>query len=694
MKLIIFSTILVALLLPAININAQYISNYDKNGKIKPVSQFNQGNKQNSYKPKTEPATKTKASRSEVPLTYEEREKAKKEQERQYQLWLVSDAAQKKADAAKKIADAQRLAAYNKKIAKYDHADLNVNAGWIRRVRLNKKYGYIDASGDEIIPLLYDSVSISFADERAFVKSGNRWGFIDVTGKTIIPIQYDEASNFSNGLAAVKLNGKYGYINKTGQVIIPLIYDDVKPPSFELYAVKLKRAWGFLDKTGVTKIDFQFDELISSFAIPFSAQSSTGQFSPPVAIVVKNNARFKINTTGALVGRKTDIVTGSIVVDALQTGSFTDVRDNKVYGTIKIGDQIWMSQNLDISQFAFGEQIPEAKSAKEWKRAGEKETPAWCYYNNDPENGKKYGKLYNLHAVVKGLVPNGWHIPNKEDWEKLIQYLGGEKIAAGKMKYSSGWNYGEFTEEACGFSGRPGGTRDADGKFNFIGTFGEWWGLNDRKFIFKPSYELWDDRIAMSSGYPSYGLSVRCIKNEEVILSGAAIAEYKDYVKLKKVKKKKKFGFIDESGKMAIDPVYDFASEFFKGFASVMIGNKYGFIDGTGEAIVPLAYDETQWTFAEGYVGVMLNGKWGFVDNKNNIVVPIIYEEVKEFQEGLAPVKLNSKWGFIDKTGKIVVQLIYEGVLGFFDGVSEVYPGNGERRYVNKKGEEIIRPVK
>jgi hypothetical protein len=66
---------------------------------------------------------------------------------------------------------------------------------------------------------------------------------------------------------------------------------------------------------------------------------------------------------------------------------------------IKIGDQIWMTQNLNVDKFRNGDPIQEAKTLEEWNKACRYKQPAWCYYENDPANGKKYKKLYNWYAV-------------------------------------------------------------------------------------------------------------------------------------------------------------------------------------------------------------------------------------------------------------------------------------------------------
>jgi hypothetical protein len=88
------------------------------------------------------------------------------------------------------------------------------------------------------------------------------------------------------------------------------------------------------------------------------------------------------------------------------------------YESVRIGDQLWMTRNLDVDRFRNGDLIPHVKSDEEWIKAGENGQPAWCYYDNDPKNGKKYGKLYNWFAVndPRGLAPKSWHVPTDEEW--------------------------------------------------------------------------------------------------------------------------------------------------------------------------------------------------------------------------------------------------------------------------------------
>ncbi len=98
---------------------------------------------------------------------------------------------------------------------------------------------------------------------------------------------------------------------------------------------------------------------------------------------------------------------------AQQFESLKDSRDGKVYKTVKIGEQVWMAENLNVSTFRNGEPILQTITKTDWENAIKNKKPAWCYYDNDIKNGEKYGKLYIWFAVndPRGLAPIGWHIP-------------------------------------------------------------------------------------------------------------------------------------------------------------------------------------------------------------------------------------------------------------------------------------------
>ena len=103
--------------------------------------------------------------------------------------------------------------------------------------------------------------------------------------------------------------------------------------------------------------------------------------------------------------------------------------------------------------------------------------PAWCYYDNNQENGKIYGKLYNRYAVSdpRGLAPLGWHVPTDNEWTTLADYLGGQKVAGGKMKSVSGWAENGNGNNSSDFSARPCGNRGFDSSFKNLGLAVFFW---------------------------------------------------------------------------------------------------------------------------------------------------------------------------------------------------------------------------
>ena len=199
----------------------------------------------------------------------------------------------------------------------------------------------------------------------------------------------------------------------------------------------------------------------------------------------------------------------------------TESENESMASSVIIGDQEWQTKNLDVDRFRNGEPIPQAITAEEWKAAGEKEEPAWCYYNNDTKNGRIYGKLYNWYAVndARSLAPEGWHIPSDEEWTTLTDYLGGEEFAGDKMKTigTSYWktpNEGVNNESA--FSALPGGIRNYYGSFSKLGGYALFWSatefdnFNARYYLLSSNLSL----VVRSNGISkSVGASVRCIRD-------------------------------------------------------------------------------------------------------------------------------------------------------------------------------------
>jgi len=200
----------------------------------------------------------------------------------------------------------------------------------------------------------------------------------------------------------------------------------------------------------------------------------------------------------------------------IETDWMTDIDGNR-YQTVKIGDQWWLADNLKVTRYANGAPIPYCSDPTEWSQLS---TGAYCEYDNDSSYVNLYGRLYNWYALVdsQSVAPAGWHIPDSEEWQKLIDYLGGASVAAGKLKATGTDHWASPNTGATnqtGFTALPGGGRLYDGAYINI-TFDA---------IFWSSTEISDlnasCRSMVCSGTNSYtisrskrsGFAVRLVKD-------------------------------------------------------------------------------------------------------------------------------------------------------------------------------------
>lgn len=198
-------------------------------------------------------------------------------------------------------------------------------------------------------------------------------------------------------------------------------------------------------------------------------------------------------------------------------------------GSVKIGKQTWMTENLGVSHYLNGDSIPQITSSSGWDTL---KTGAWCWYDNDSVKYSKYGKLYNWYAVndPRGFAPAGWHVPSRSEWGNLINYLGGNVEAARKMMTKGAWIYdslGRITNSS-GFSALPSGRRFdyykiLESGFKGIGRVGYWWTSNStfpqdgvesrlaqyRYLYFDMGYILTRWEVTEKCVF----MSVRCLKN-------------------------------------------------------------------------------------------------------------------------------------------------------------------------------------
>lgn len=155
-------------------------------------------------------------------------------------------------------------------------------------------------------------------------------------------------------------------------------------------------------------------------------------------------------------------------IDYTDGPSLTD-GDGNVYQTAQINDQIWTTSNLDVSTYSDGTPIPYVSDIEEWQNLS---TGAYTYAGQDSEAG--YGKLYNIYAIVgkndndvntpfKKLAPEGYHIPNYDEWNTLVRVYYGSGIGPGSdddfvsqfLKSETSWNTAGNNESGLNIKNFP-----------------------------------------------------------------------------------------------------------------------------------------------------------------------------------------------------------------------------------------------
>ena len=202
--------------------------------------------------------------------------------------------------------------------------------------------------------------------------------------------------------------------------------------------------------------------------------------------------------------------------DNCEYGTVLDDRDGQTYKTVKIGDQVWMAENLNY------------------------ETGNSYCYNNNSANCTKYGRLYTWAAAmdsvgtlttngkgcgykktcsptypVRGICPEGWHLPSKTEFETLFTAVGGQDSAGTALKSTGGWfNDGNGTD-AFGFSALPAGDRGSNGGCYYEGLNAYFWSSTeyDSNYAYNVLLYVNFDYAYLDYGNKDYGFSVRCLKD-------------------------------------------------------------------------------------------------------------------------------------------------------------------------------------
>jgi len=284
--------------------------------------------------------------------------------------------------------------------------------------------------------------------------------------------------------------------------------------------------------------------LLTASGFPYSSyQWSTGETTQSIWVKPSANTSYSVMITTfecEIPGNKTVIVNPGDEIpvnDSVAAGdassSVTDI-DGNVYGTVAIGDQVWMKENLKTTHYQNGDPIPNVADNTQWNGLS---TGARCYYGNDSAaNALTYGAMYNFFSVAdsRQICPSGWHVPSDAEWKELEIYIGMSQVDADNTGYRGTDEGGKLKEDGLthwntpntgatnetGFTALPGGCRTPDGSFASVGDGINFWSsteYNSNNPWYRGLYYSNSQIARYNHNEKYYGFSVRCVNNEEII---------------------------------------------------------------------------------------------------------------------------------------------------------------------------------
>ncbi len=187
-----------------------------------------------------------------------------------------------------------------------------------------------------------------------------------------------------------------------------------------------------------------------------------------------------------------------------------DSRDGQTYNTVVIGDQIWMAENLNY-----------------YTSSG-----SWYYDNDSISHSETYGRLYDWESA-QNICPLGWHLPDDADWQELIDYLGGNEVAGGKIK-EPGYDHWDppntDASNTSGFTALPAGKKDFEGDFHHLGYYTRFWSKSQFHTEWGNTYEVKSNSEEIFTNWIKIetAFSVRCMR-DSIVLVGNGNSYTPDY---------------------------------------------------------------------------------------------------------------------------------------------------------------------
>jgi uncharacterized protein (TIGR02145 family) len=392
----------------------------------------------------------------------------------------------------------------------------------------------INCKKDNSKPAQANNIIIKTAPTKVDYFNGDA---LDLAG-LVVTLQFDNGSSedisfsdFENyGITTVPSNGSV----LTESVTLQIQHTSSNKTTSQDITVSEIAVTGISVKTPPAKVNYYIDENINLSGLVATLTMNNGNTkdvafpnfdSNDISCSPENGAKANeankiVTITHTLSGKS---ISFDIVID-----KFKDTRDGQVYKFVKIGNQVWMAENLRYLPSVVGPAIASSTS------------PYYYVYGyNDTNvseakataNYTSYGVLYNWPAAmngaesstakpigVQGICPDGWHLPSDAEWTQLIYYLGGEIISGSKLKETgtTHWNSPNTgATNETGFTALPGGFRHVNGTIRSMGYDGFWWSTTkyDSSSVLFRYMEYSNTFIGWGSNTKEIGYSVRCVKD-------------------------------------------------------------------------------------------------------------------------------------------------------------------------------------
>jgi uncharacterized protein (TIGR02145 family) len=255
------------------------------------------------------------------------------------------------------------------------------------------------------------------------------------------------------------------------------------------------------DASGMNTSDGSIGLEISGGVPPYGITWSTGDTGRVLESL--NPGMYAVEVTDRMGAARKDsafIGAGRIMV--------TDIDGNQ-YTAVRIGEQVWMKENLSVTRAPDGTLID-----------------SYCY-NDDTANVARYGRLYTWDMAMngstlecsQGICPEGWHLPSDREWIELEICLGMSAAEAEKPNTWRGTDEGARLREggSSGYDALYSGRRSSHGYYSLIGSYEYiWTSSEDGEFAWRRCLRSDDDRVGRYNTFPkTYAFSVRCIKNKQ-----------------------------------------------------------------------------------------------------------------------------------------------------------------------------------